>query len=223
MLNRTHTCGDLTKSEVGDKVCLNGWVNSWRDHGGLIFIDLRDRYGIMQIVFNPKVNSEIYEKAQKLRTEFVVAVKGAVGNRPEGTINKNLKTGEIELIAEDLEILNVSKTPPFEIIDDIELNEELKLQYRYLDLRRPSLMKKLLIRNDLYKIVRDYLHQNRFVEIETPFLMRSTPEGARDFLVPSRKHKGKFYALPQSPQTYKQILMVSGFDRYFQIVNCFRD
>ncbi len=223
MLKRTHTCGDLRKENVGQKVTLNGWVKNWRDHGGLIFIDLRDRYGVTQIVFNPQTNHENYEKAQALRSEFVIAVSGTVHVRPEGSANPALSTGEIEVAVDQLEILNPSKTTPFEIKDNIDVKEELKLTYRYLDLRRDELQNNLLLRSRLYSVVRNYMHANRFVEIETPVLMKSTPEGARDFLVPSRNYHGRFYALPQSPQTYKQILMVSGFDRYFQIVKCFRD
>ena len=222
-LKRTHTCGELTRQDVGKKVILNGWIKSWRDHGGLIFIDLRDRYGITQVVFNPEKNKALHELAGKLRNEFVISAQGLVELRPEGTINKELSTGEIDLVAERIEVLNKSRTTPFEILDDLTVNEELRLQYRYLDLRRPGLQKKLILRSEVYNVVRNYLHENNFVEIETPFLMKSTPEGARDFLVPSRNYQGRFYALPQSPQTYKQILMVAGFDRYFQIVKCFRD
>jgi aspartyl-tRNA synthetase len=223
MEKRTHNCGELTKSSQGSKVCLMGWVNNWRDHGGLVFIDLRDRYGITQVVFNPSVNTHIHKDAQKLRNEFVIALHGTVRVRPEGTINNNLATGEIEVVAEDLKILNASKTTPFEIDSDIQINDELRLQYRYLDLRRPALRSNLLLRSKVYKYSREYLDSLEFLEIETPILMKSTPEGARDFLVPSRNYHGKFYALPQSPQTYKQILMIAGFDRYYQIVKCFRD
>ncbi len=223
MEKRTHNCGELTKDARGKKVCLMGWVNNWRDHGGLVFIDLRDRYGITQVVFNPSISSEIHKDAQKLRNEFVIALHGTVQIRPDGTHNKNLATGEIEVVAIDFEVLNASKTPPFEIDSDIQINDELRLQYRYLDLRKPALQKNLLLRSQVYTHTRNYLDSLKFVEIETPILMKSTPEGARDFLVPSRNYYGKFYALPQSPQTYKQILMIAGFDRYFQIVKCFRD
>jgi len=223
MIYRTHTCGELQGTDEGQVVQLCGWVKSWRDHGGLLFIDLRDRYGVTQIVFSPEYNAALYRMALTLRNEFVVSVKGKVGLRPQGMQNKDMLTGEIEIQAERLDILNKSKTPPFEILDEIDVHEELKLKYRYLDLRRPTNKDNLLLRSDLYKVVRDALHDQHFVEIETPYLMRSTPEGARDFLVPSRNYKGQFYALPQSPQTYKQILMVAGFDRYFQIVKCFRD
>jgi aspartyl-tRNA synthetase len=223
MWKRTHTCGELSLKNQGEKVGINGWVKNWRDHGGVIFIDLRDRYGVTQVVFNPQVNKEIYKHAQTLRSEFVIAVKGTVKPRPEGTVNENLVTGEIEIVAEEIEILNSAKTPPFELIDNLEVNEELRLKYRYLDLRREKLQNNFILRSQVYKITRDFLNKHKFIEIETPFLMKSTPEGARDFLVPSRNYPGSFYALPQSPQTYKQILMISGFDRYFQIVKCFRD
>ncbi len=222
-MKRTHHCGELNESFVGKEVILNGWVNKWRDHGGLIFIDLRDRYGLTQVVFNPQVNQKTYEKAKNLRTEDVVAVKGIVQKRPPEAINKKLPTGAIEIHVHELEILNKAKTTPFEINDQIEVSEEIRLKYRYLDLRRSRLQKNLMTRSNVYKLVRDFYHAHDFVEIETPFLMKSTPEGARDFLVPSRNFPGRFYALPQSPQTYKQLLMIAGFDRYFQIVKCFRD
>jgi aspartyl-tRNA synthetase len=220
---RTHNCGELGSEHDGQVVCLSGWVKNWRNHGGLLFIDLRDRYGITQVVFNPQQGETLYEQAMKLRSEFVITVRGKVILRPEGMINKEMITGEIEVSAEELSILNTAQTPPFEIMDEIDVHEELKLQYRYLDLRREANKINILLRSKLYKLVRDFLDENDFVEIETPFLMKSTPEGARDFLVPSRNYAGKFYALPQSPQTYKQLLMISGFDRYFQIVKCFRD
>ncbi len=222
-MKRTHTCGELTKSFVGKQVILNGWVNKWRDHGGLIFIDLRDRYGITQIVFNPQVNNDAYEIAKSLRSEDVLEVEGQVAARPSEAVNPKMSTGEIEVHVTNVKILNKAKTTPFEINDLIEVSEEIRLKYRYLDLRRQKLQKNLITRSHVYKLVRDFLHEHDFVEIETPFLMKSTPEGARDFLVPSRNFPGRFYALPQSPQTYKQLLMVSGFDRYFQIVKCFRD
>jgi len=223
MIYRTHNCGELSSKDNGQKILLSGWVKSWRNHGGLLFIDLRDRYGVTQIVFNPQHGKSLYEEAMKLRSEFVVTIQGQVSLRPDGMVNKDMNTGEIEVLAKELNILNMAKTPPFEILDEIDVHEELKLKYRYLDLRRTKNKKNILLRSKLYKIVRDFLHQNEFVEIETPILMKSTPEGARDFLVPSRNYSGKFYALPQSPQTYKQILMIAGFDRYFQIVKCFRD
>ncbi len=220
---RTHTCGELNKEHLGQKVILTGWVNKWRDLGGLIFIDVRDRYGKMQAVFNPKENADVYEQAKDLRNEDVVEISGMVAARPDNMINREMKTGEIEVAADAINILNKAKTTPFEILDDIEINEELRLKYRYLDLRRSGLQHNLMVRNKVYHIVRDYFYHKEFMEIETPILMKSTPEGARDFLVPSRNYPGRFYALPQSPQTYKQLLMVSGFDRYFQVVKCFRD
>ena len=220
---RTHTCGELREKNVSDKVILNGWVDRRRDLGGLIFIWLRDRYGITQVVFEPDINKDSYELAKKLRSEFVISVEGKVRKRPEDAINNELETGNIDVLAEQLIILNEAETPPFAIKDETDAFEDLRLKYRYLDLRRPALQKVLLLRHKMYQIVRKYFDENNFVEIETPVLMKSTPEGARDYLVPSRVHKGKFYALPQSPQQYKQLLMVSGFDRYFQIVKCFRD
>ena len=223
MLKRTHTCGELKGKDFGITVRLNGWVRKSRDLGGLIFIDLRDRYGFTQLVFDPDKNKKLYDDAKLLRMEDVIAVEGKVQPRPDNMINRNMKTGEIEIDVTQLEILNQAETTPFEIDDNIDIHEETKLKYRYLDLRRESLQKNILTRSKLYKIVRDYLVDNNFAEIETPYLMRSTPEGARDFLVPSRNYKGSFYALPQSPQTFKQILMIAGYDRYFQIVKCFRD
>ena len=220
---RTHTCGELREKNVGNKVVLNGWVDRRRDLGGLIFIWLRDRYGITQIVFEPDANQDAYESAKKLRSEFVISVEGKVRKRPEDAINRELETGIIDVLADNLVILNEAETPPFAIKDETDAFEDLRLKYRYLDLRRPALQKVLLLRHRMYQLVRKYFDENNFTEIETPVLMKSTPEGARDYLVPSRVHKGKFYALPQSPQQYKQLLMVSGFDRYFQIVKCFRD
>jgi aspartyl-tRNA synthetase len=221
-LKRTHTCGELQSEQHGKEVVLMGWVSRWRDHGGVIFIDLRDRYGITQIVFNPG-NDTIYQQAKQLRAEFVIAVKGEVELRPEGMANKNIATGEIEVRAIELTVLNVAKTPPFNIDDASDASEELRLKYRYLDLRSPAMQKNLFLRHRVYQSARRFFDANNFIEIETPILMRSTPEGARDYLVPSRLYHGKFYALPQSPQIYKQILMVAGFDRYYQIVKCFRD
>jgi len=220
---RTHNCGELIEENVGKKVVLNGWVDRRRDLGGLIFIWLRDRYGITQVVFEPDSDKTAYELAKKLRSEFVISVEGKVRKRPDDAVNKDMKTGLIDVLADKLIILNESETPPFAIKDEIDAFEDLRLKYRYLDLRRPALQKVLLLRHRMYQLVRKYFDENGFVEIETPVLMKSTPEGARDYLVPSRIHKGKFYALPQSPQQYKQLLMVSGFDRYFQIVKCFRD
>ncbi|MBE0573143.1 MAG: aspartate--tRNA ligase [Ignavibacteriaceae bacterium] len=220
---RTHTCGELREQNIGEKVILNGWVDRRRDLGGLIFIWLRDRYGITQVVFEPDINKEAYELAKKLRSEFVISVEGTVRKRPEDAINKELETGSVDVLADKLLILNEAETPPFSIKDETDAFEDLRLKYRYLDLRRPALQQVLLLRHRMYQLVRKYFDEKNFVEIETPVLMKSTPEGARDYLVPSRVHKGKFYALPQSPQQYKQLLMVSGFDRYFQIVKCFRD
>ncbi len=222
-MKRTHTCGALTAKNINETVVLNGWVNKWRDHGGLLFIDIRDRYGKTQVVFNPDQDKELYEKAKVLRMEDVVSVSGIVSARPDNMVNTSMFTGEIEILASDFEILNKAKTTPFEILDDIEIHEELRLKYRYLDLRRPGLQKNMILRNEVSHLVRDYFYENQFMEMETPVLMKSTPEGARDFLVPSRNYPGRFYALPQSPQTYKQLLMIAGFDRYYQIVKCFRD
>ena len=219
---RTHTCGDLTKEMVNQEVVLNGWVSSRRDLGGVIFIDLRDRYGITQVVFDES-NKELHEKAEDLRSEYVIGIKGNVLLRDDETINPSMPTGEIEIEVNELTIYSKSETPPFEIKDGIATNEETRLKYRYLDLRRQEMQKNLMLRSDLYHTVRSFYHSNNFSEIETPVLMKSTPEGARDYLVPSRVNAGKFFALPQSPQTYKQLLMVSGMDRYFQIVKCFRD
>jgi aspartyl-tRNA synthetase len=222
-LQRTHTCGQLRKKDAGSEVTLSGWVDTRRDHGGVIFIDLRDRYGKTQVVFNPEHNSETHQQASTLRSEYVIAVKGKVAERPEDMVNPNLDTGEIELFVDKLEILNTSETTPFEITADTEVSTELRLKYRYLDLRRPVMQKYLAFRHKVCQVARQYFDKNNFIEIETPFLTKSTPEGARDYLVPSRINRGQFYALPQSPQLFKQILMVSGFDRYFQIVKCFRD
>ncbi len=220
---RTHTCGELREANVGQTVILNGWVDTRRDLGGLIFIDVRDRYGITQVVFEPNFNKEAHELAKNLRNEYVISVEGKVRKRPPETDNPLIPTGHIDVMAEQLTIISEAKTTPFPIKDKIDTSEDIRLKYRYLDLRRPSVQKNLLMRHKMYQLTRKYFDANNFVEIETPVLMKSTPEGARDYLVPSRIHKGKFYALPQSPQTYKQLLMVSGFDRYFQIVKCFRD
>ena len=223
--NRSHTCGDLSVSHLNQEVMLCGWVAKRRDHGGLIFIDLRDRYGLTQVVFDPAIagGKEAWEKAGKLRSEFVIWCKGAVRARPEGMINPKLSTGQIEVASHELVILSEAKTPPFPIEDDVDVAEQVRLEYRYLDLRRPYLQKNLLTRHKMLQIVRQHLDENSFVEIETPILYKSTPEGARDFIVPSRINPGTFYALPQSPQTLKQLLMISGMDRYFQIARCFRD
>ncbi|MFH0918003.1 MAG: aspartate--tRNA ligase [Candidatus Omnitrophota bacterium] len=220
---RSHTCGQLKVANVTEQVTLCGWVANRRDHGKLIFIDIRDRYGLTQVVFIPKESGEAYKLAQGLRNEFVIKLTGLVNKRPVGTINTKLATGEVEILAQTLEILNSSLTPPFEIQDDIEITEELRLKYRYLDLRRPKVFNNLLLRSNLYKIIRAYLGQKDFIECETPILTKSTPEGARDYLVPSRANLGQFFALPQSPQLFKQILMVAGIEKYYQIAKCFRD
>lgn len=219
---RTHYCGNLDISLVDQEVILMGWAHRRRDHGGVIFVDLRDREGIVQVVFNPDAGENVHTEAHKIRSEFVLAVKGKVRKRPEGMENPALKTGEIEVIVSELEIMNESKTPPFSF-DDEEISENVRLKYRYLDLRRPAIQQNLFLRSRLAAATRRYFEENGFIEVETPFLGKSTPEGARDYLVPSRINKGTFYALPQSPQIFKQLLMVSGFDRYFQIVKCFRD
>jgi aspartyl-tRNA synthetase len=220
---RTHTCGALRARDIGNTVTLNGWVNGHRNLGGMLFVDLRDRYGISQVVFAPQHNEALLEQAKELRSEFVISITGTVRHRPDGMSNPDMPTGEIEIVADSYEILNRSEITPFEILDDVDANEDLRLKYRYLDLRRPILQKNFLLRHKVYQIVHRYFDAQDFVEIETPVLMKSTPEGARDYLVPSRVHEGKFYALPQSPQQYKQLLMVAGFDRYVQIVKCFRD
>lgn len=220
---RTKTCGDLREDNIEETVTLNGWVDNRRDLGGVIFIDMRDRYGITQVVFEPTYNEIAHELGKKLRSEFVISIEGKVRKRPEGTENSNLNTGSVDVMVNKLTILNEAETPPFQIKDEIDVSEELRLKYRYLDLRRNRMQNNMALRHKFYQIVRNYFDSKDFIEIETPILMKSTPEGARDFLVPSRMHKGSFYALPQSPQTYKQLLMVSGYDRYFQIVKCFRD
>jgi aspartyl-tRNA synthetase len=217
------TCGSLRASDAGREVTLNGWVNRWRDLGGLIFIDLRDRFGLTQVVFNPQVVPAAHETASGVRNEYVLRVTGTVRPRPEGTTNPKLATGEVEVEAASVEVLNAAKTPPFYVNEEVEVDEALRLQHRYLDLRRPTMQTNLILRHRLVKRVRDYLDARGFVEVETPLLIKSTPEGARDFLVPSSTHPGSFYALPQSPQQLKQLLMVAGLDRYFQIARCFRD
>ena len=219
---RTHYCGQVGLEDVGNDVVLMGWTHRRRDHGGVIFVDLRDREGIVQIVFNPEDGQAVHTEAHKIRSEFVLAVRGRVRKRPEGMGNPLLPTGDVEVVISELEILNESKTPPFSF-DDEDISENVRLKYRYLDLRRPSVQKNLFLRSRLASATRRYFEENGFIEVETPFLTKSTPEGARDYLVPSRISKGMFYALPQSPQIFKQLLMVSGFDRYYQIVKCFRD
>jgi aspartyl-tRNA synthetase len=222
-LKRTHYCGLLTKKNINEKVVLAGWVQGKRDHGGLIFLDLRDRYGIVQVVFDFQKNASFFNQAEKLRPEYVLAVKGEVKHRSPDTVNPNLATGEVEIYAEDLEVFNSSLTPPFYIEDGIDTDENLRLKYRFLDLRRFEMQRSLEIRHKVMMSAREYLDDHGFWEIETPMLTLSTPEGARDFLVPSRTSPGSFFALPQSPQLFKQLLMVSGMDRYFQITRCFRD
>ena len=223
MFKRTHTCGDLTLKQVGEDVSLNGWVATSRDHGGLIFVDIRDRYGVIQLTFNEETYPEAFESAKRLSMEDVISVKGTVAARQENAVNKDLTTGEIEVSVTEIVVLNEAKPMPFMINDRKSANEETRLTYRYLELRTEEMQKNMLLRHKTYQTVRNYLASQNFMEFETPILMRATPEGARDFLVPSRLHKGRFYALPQSPQQYKQILMVAGYDRYFQIVKCFRD
>ena len=220
---RTHDCGSLNPEHIGRTVSLAGWVDTRRDHGGLIFIDLRDRAGITQVVFNPEINSQAHQQAHQLRSEYVLSIQGLVRARPEGMTNPNLKTGEIEVLVQEYRLLNTAKTPPFNLDDTGEVSEVVRLRYRYLDLRRPLLQQNFFIRHRVISLIRSFLDQKGFCDIETPFLTKSTPEGARDYLVPSRIQEGKFYALPQSPQLFKQLLMVAGFDRYYQIVRCFRD
>ena len=222
-MKRTHRCAELSKAQVGQTVTVMGWVQKSRNKGGVVFVDLRDRSGILQIIFEEnKCGTEIFEKAGKLRSEFVIAVTGQVCERA-GAVNKNLATGEIEVIAEQLRILSESETPPFHIDENSKTKEELRLKYRYLDLRRPDIQKNIMMRSRACAVIRNFLTEEGFLEIETPMLTKSTPEGARDYLVPSRVHPGSFYALPQSPQLFKQLLMVSGYDRYFQLARCFRD
>lgn len=223
MTKRTAYCGDITESYIGEKITIKGWVQKRRDLGGLIFIDLRDREGIVQVVFNPDLSGEALALAEKIRNEYVLSVTGRVVARGEGTVNPNLKTGKVEIHVEEVQIINEAKTPPFMIDDQMEVSEDVRLKYRYVDLRRPAMMETLRMRHNVTTSFRSFLNDNGFLDVETPILTKSTPEGARDYLVPSRVHKGEFYALPQSPQIFKQLLMVSGFDRYYQIARCFRD
>lgn len=223
MMLKTHHCGTLTKANIGETVTLNGWVQRRRDLGGVLFIDLRDRSGIVQIVFNPDFSGDALKIGDRARNEFVLAVQGKVVERDTETINPNLPTGEIEVQITEIEIMNAAKNPPFFIEDGIEIDEALRLKYRYLDLRRPEMQKTLLLRSKATKVFRDFLDEEGFIDVETPILMRSSPEGARDYLVPSRVHPGEFFALPQSPQLFKQLLMVAGIERYYQVARCFRD
>ncbi len=220
---RTHTCGEPRISNQGEKVTLNGWVQRKRNLGGLIFVDLRDRWGITQVVFDPQRNLSLFQKAENLKSEYVISVTGIVNPRPQGMANKKIPTGEIEVLAEKVQILSEAKTPPFVVADDVRADENTRLKYRYIDLRRRKMINNFVLRHRFTKAIRDFMDSKGFLEVETPMLIRSTPEGARDYLVPSRVQRGKFYALPQSPQILKQILMVSGFDRYFQMAKCFRD
>lgn len=222
-MTRSHNCGQLTTASIGETVTLNGWVQTRRDLGGVLFIDLRDRTGIVQIVFNPDYSGEALQIADKVRSEYVLSVTGTVVKRDEETVNRNLPTGEIEVQITDIEVLNAAKTPPFFIEDGVEVDESLRMKYRYLDLRRPEMHKTLLLRSKAAKIFRDFLDNEGFIDVETPILTKSSPEGARDYLVPSRVHEGEFFALPQSPQIYKQLLMVGGIERYYQMARCFRD
>ncbi|MGD2273041.1 MAG: aspartate--tRNA ligase [Desulfobacterales bacterium] len=222
-MRRTHHCNELNAGDIGKEVVLMGWVLRRRDHGGVIFVDLRDREGITQVVFNPVVAKKVHAKAHAIRNEWVLGVRGKVEHRPDGMVNPNLKTGEIEVMVTELKILNQAKTPPFLIEDNIEVSETIRLKHRHLDLRRSHMQKNLMLRHKAVAALRDYLNKNGFLDLETPFLTRSTPEGARDYLVPSRVNPGLFYALPQSPQIFKQLFMISGYDKYYQIVRCFRD
>ncbi|MFS0612582.1 aspartate--tRNA ligase [Lederbergia ruris] len=223
MFGRSYYCGELTESAIGESVVLKGWVQRRRDLGGLIFIDLRDRSGIVQIVFNPDISKEALEKAEKVRNEYVLDVRGQVVKREDSTVNPNIATGKIEVLVSDITVLNEAKTPPFIIEEGTEAAEEIRLKYRYLDLRRPDMYAIFKMRSDITKTIRNFLDDEGFLDMETPILTKSTPEGARDYLVPSRVHAGEFFALPQSPQLFKQLLMVSGFDKYYQIARCFRD
>jgi aspartyl-tRNA synthetase len=222
-LKRTHKCTEVSENDIGKVITASGWVQTNRDLGGVIFIDLRDITGILQLVFRVENNPEIFKLAEKLRSEFVISVKGSIEKRSDETINDKLKTGYIELVATEMEILSKSETPPFNVEEDSNVNEATRLKYRYIDLRRPDMQKNMILRHEVMQFTRRFFSENNFLEIETPMLNKSTPEGARDYLVPSRVHNGKFYALPQSPQLFKQLLMVSGYDRYFQITKCFRD
>ncbi|MCK9394495.1 MAG: aspartate--tRNA ligase [Methylobacter sp.] len=219
---RTHKCGELNTQQLGETVSICGWVHRRRDHGGVIFIDLRDRAGLVQVVVDPDV-AETFATAESVRSEYVLQITGLVRDRPEGTVNVNMHSGAIEILAKNIVVLNESETPPFPVESEIEVNEELRLRYRYIDLRRTEMQEKMKVRRDVTRVLRNFLDDNEFFEIETPYLTKATPEGARDYIVPSRTHENSFFALPQSPQLYKQILMVAGMDRYYQVVRCFRD
>lgn len=219
---RTHKCGEVTKQHLGESVALCGWVHRRRDHGGVIFIDLRDREGLVQVVFNPE-SAETFAIAESVRSEYVLRVKGTVRDRLQGTVNSKMKTGEIEVLVNHIEVLNESETPPFPIESDIEVNEEMRLRYRYIDLRRTEMQQKMRVRREVTRNLRNFLDDREYYEIETPILTKATPEGARDYIVPSRTHENAFFALPQSPQLYKQLLMIAGMDKYYQVVRCFRD
>lgn len=220
---RTHSCGAVSTKDIGSSIKLVGWTNKWRDHGGVVFIDLRDRSGLVQVVFSPEVDTEIHKAAHRIRNEFVIQVEGDVRERPEGTVNPSIATGQVEVVVKKLRVLNECRPLPFMVDDETEASETLRYRHRYLDLRRPAIQRNILIRHGVVKAFREYLDSHGFLDIETPFLTKSTPEGARDYLVPSRTNPGRFFALPQSPQIFKQILMVSGLERYYQIVRCFRD
>lgn len=223
-LKRTSYCAEITESMLGKEVTVTGWTNSWRNHGGLIFVDLRDRSGILQVVFDlSQVGEEGFAKAESIRSEYVLAVRGTLRKRDADRVNPKIKTGGMELLAKELRILSEAENPPFQVDEAASVNDATRLKYRYLELRTPRLQEILMLRSKVCHSARNYMDENGFIEIETPFLCRSTPEGARDYLVPSRVHKGEFYALPQSPQLYKQILMISGMDKYYQIAKCFRD
>src|SRR6516162_7471259 len=222
-LRRTHSCGVLRASDEGQAVVLMGWVHRRRDHGGVIFVDLRDRDGITQVVFHEDVGPAVHRRAEQVRPEYVIAVEGRVAPRGPASVNPNLATGAVEVVASRIWILNESRTPPFPMEEQVDVSEDVRLKYRYVDLRRPHMQRNLILRSKVAFVTREFLNSQGFLEIETPFMTRSTPEGARDYLVPSRVQPGSFYALPQSPQIFKQLLMVSGFEKYFQIVRCFRD
>ena len=222
-MHKSIDCGSLRKTHLSQDVILAGWVHRRRDHGNIIFLDLRDRSGLIQVVFDPKSAPQAHNIAESVRNEWVLKIKGVVSNRPEGTVNPDMPTGDVEILANDIEIMSRSKTPPFYINEESDVDESIRLRYRYMDLRRPFMQEILVLRHKVVKFIRDFLDNYDFIEIETRILIKSTPEGARDYIVPSRVHPGMFYALPQSPQQLKQLLMASGFEKYFQIARCFRD